>query len=93
MTITLTIDDILASHASTDYSGIKEAFTDLTDDVHQSHVGGFCVAKRPDVEGSQQQGVRKLQQDQKETHNTCCTHPEKPEFKISLGSDVFLFLL
>lgn len=85
----------LASHASTDYSGIKEAFTDLTDDVHQSHVGGFRVAKWLDVEGSQQQRVRKLQQAQKETQNKHYTHPEseKPEFRSSLSFYVFLFLL
>lgn len=34
-----------------------DAFTDPADDVHESHVGGFCVPKCPDVEGSQQQRV------------------------------------
>lgn len=63
----------------------KEAFTDLADDVHESHVRGFCVSKCPDVEGSQQQRVWKLQLGQKQTQNTRYMHSEseKPEFKIN----------
>lgn len=72
----------LPRHASTDYSGIKQVFTDLTDDVHQSRVGGFRVAKWLDVEGSQKQRVRKLHQGQKETQNTRRTHPASREARI-----------
>lgn len=90
MRVTPTIVDVLVSH-----SGIKAAFIDLPDDAHQSPVRGFRVAKWPDVEGSQQQRVRKLQQDQRETQNTRYTHPEseKPEFRISLSFDGSVFLL
>lgn len=63
----------------------KDTFTDRADDVHESHVGSFCVPKCPDVEGSQQQRVWNLQQGHKQTQNTCYTHPEsqKTDFRIS----------
>lgn len=45
VTLTLTIVDVYFFWGGGWPCKHRRAFTDLTDDVHQSHVGGFCVSK------------------------------------------------
>lgn len=52
---------------------------DLGDDVHESRIGGFLVSKYLDVEGSQQQGGRQMQQSRQEAQRTHPTHPGAKE--------------
>lgn len=52
---------------------------DLGDDVHESRIGGFLISKYLDVEGSQQQGGRQMQQSRQEAQRTHPTHPGAKE--------------